>query len=63
MLQEDRKEPLQVGGTLTPQLMTLPTPSPGRNSGTIQRATRTQGFDEAQEVGVPCTEAGSDVCE
>jgi hypothetical protein len=33
MLQADWKEPLQIGGMLTPQLMTPPTPSPSRSSG------------------------------
>jgi hypothetical protein len=34
MLRADWKEPSQIGGMLTPQLMTPPTPSPGRSSGT-----------------------------
>jgi hypothetical protein len=37
MLQADWKEPPQIGGMLTSQPMTPPTPSPGRSSGTNSR--------------------------
>jgi hypothetical protein len=48
---------------LTPQLMTPKHQQLIEIQEQVQRATHTQGFDEAQEAGVPCTEAGSNVCE
>jgi hypothetical protein len=39
MLQADWKEPLQIGEMLTPQLMTPPTPSLGKSSGTDSGST------------------------
>jgi hypothetical protein len=63
MLQADWKEPLQICGMLTPQLMTPLIPSPSRSSEQIQGVAHTQRSDEAQEARVPCTKIGINVCE
>jgi hypothetical protein len=63
MLQAGWKEQPQIGGKLTPQLMTPPIPSPSRSSRTSSRSNTYSRSDEAQEARIPSTEIGSNVCE
>jgi hypothetical protein len=62
MLQEDWKKPLQIGGMLILQLMTPQHHHLAGIQELVQRATHTQRSGEAQEVRVPCSKVGSDVC-
>ena len=58
MLQEDWREPPQIGGMLTLWLMLTPTPSHGKSSEPSSGgAPYTQGFDETQEARVLCPKA------